>query len=177
MDQAKRSIVCTEDVDGTKYHCRVKFARFVVPGAQSTLWSVGDICDKEFDPHPDEDTLAELLHRILKRINKDPNERPPIQLVSQALSRLVWTAVGFGSIEQARERGSNPPDLDGMHAQGQQRLLDAAVAFLSALQQLGEDSPRYSIGLEAQTPDGSNDMLVCYLPKAESPAPPAGQAN
>lgn len=177
MVQQTKSLSCTEEVSGTSYHCRVKFARFATPESESARWGVGDICEKVFDPEPDEATLAEILHRVLKRINKDPNERPPIDLVAQALNQLVGAAAGFGYVEQARARRSNLPDLDGMHARVQQRLLDAAGAFFSALQQLDEDAPRYSIGLEAQTPDGSSDKLVGYLPRTEAPPPPAGQAN
>lgn len=177
MQRQTRTFAGTEEVDGVEYHFRVEFSRTVTPESKPKLWGAGDISGKQFRPEPDENVLAELLHRILNRANEDRNKRPPVDLVADALRKLIDVAAGMGSVDRALQIGSDYPDVRGMHERGQQRLLGTAISLYEALEQLGDEKFILTMSAQMDDPDSSQDVLIGPLPKAAPPPSPAGQAN
>lgn len=177
MRQQKRRLSGTANVGGVSYQYLVELARSFPEGAEPKFWGAGDICGKQIKPEPEEATLADVLHEVLKRANHDPNRKQPINEVAHALSMLIGVAAQMGSIDKARTVGSDVPDLDGMFERGKQALLQKAVTFYETLSGLDPDGLKYTVGLHAKSETVESDILVCFLPVAEPPPPPAGQSN
>ena len=177
MKTQRQKLSGTAEVNGTAYHYLVTFSRDFAPGAQPKFWGVGDICEKEFAPPANERTTEDLLHLVLNRINKDPNARPPIEAVSDAIRKLVEVAAQMGGVALAIKIGSDWPDLQGLHERGQKTLMDRAIALYEALQPMGDEASRYFLDLNSDS-DGNAEVIgVCPLPKAAPPPPPASQRN
>lgn len=177
MKTQRQTLSGTAEVNGTAYQYLVTFSRDFAPGAKPKFWEVGDICERKFTPLADERTAEDLIHLVLKRINTDPNARPPVEAVADALRKLVEVAAQMGSVDLARKIGSDRDGLQGMYERGQKTLMDRAIALYEALQPMGDEASRYFLDLNSDS-DGNAEVIgVCRLPKAEPPPPPASQRN